>query len=95
MMVCVAILLRLVEAVSLERDCFSEDECRCSLFSSFAKGLTFLRAIDPTEADTFWVVVVQDFEGVAVKEADAWTIFRPLSKRKQNDIRQLDRNSVS
>jgi hypothetical protein len=55
----------------------------------------FLRAVDAAEADTFSVVVVEDFEDIAVEDADAWTIFRHLSKLEQHDIRQLDRNSVS
>jgi hypothetical protein len=40
------------------------------LLGSLAVGLAFLRAIDPAEADTFSVVVVQDFEGVTVEYAD-------------------------
>jgi hypothetical protein len=35
--------------------------------------LIFLRAIDPTEADTFSVLVVQDFDGVAVDHGDDGT----------------------
>ena len=35
-----------------------------------AVGLAFLRAVDAAEADTFRVVVVQDFEGVAVEAGD-------------------------
>jgi len=31
--------------------------------------LAFLRAVDPAEADTFRVLVVQDLEGVAVEDA--------------------------
>jgi len=30
----------------------------------------FFRAVDAVEADTFSVVVVQDFEGVAVEDGD-------------------------
>jgi hypothetical protein len=33
-------------------------------------GLTFLRAVDAVEADTFGAVVVQDFDGVAVEDGD-------------------------
>jgi hypothetical protein len=33
-------------------------------------GLAFLRTVDPVEADTFRVLVVQDFEGVAVEDGD-------------------------
>jgi hypothetical protein len=32
--------------------------------------LAFLRAIDPVETDAFRALVVQDFEGVAVEDAD-------------------------
>jgi len=32
--------------------------------------LAFLRAVDPTEADTFRVSVVEDFECVAVEDPD-------------------------
>ena len=31
-----------------------------------AIGLTFLRAVDPAQADAFSAVVVQDFEGLAI-----------------------------
>jgi hypothetical protein len=36
--------------------------------------LAFRRAVDPAEADRFRVLVVQDFEGVAVEDGDglAW-----------------------
>ena len=40
------------------------------LLRSLAEGLAFLRAIDPAEADAFRVLVVQDFEGVAVEDGD-------------------------
>jgi hypothetical protein len=53
----------------LERDCISEDKCRDSLFSSFAKGLAFLWAVDTAEEDAFRIVVV-DFEGIAVEDGD-------------------------
>jgi hypothetical protein len=32
--------------------------------------LALLRAVDPAEANAFRVVVVQDFDGVAVEEGD-------------------------
>jgi hypothetical protein len=32
--------------------------------------LAFLRAVDATESDAFGVVVVQDFEGVAVEDGN-------------------------
>jgi hypothetical protein len=40
------------------------------LLRSLAVGLAFLRTVDPTESDTFRVLVVQDFDGVAVEDAD-------------------------
>ncbi len=40
------------------------------LLRSLAEGLAFLRAIDPAEADAFRVLVVQDFDGVAVEDGD-------------------------
>ena len=33
-------------------------------------GVTLLRAVNPAEADTFSMVAVQDFDGVAVKDED-------------------------
>src|SRR5438093_71073 len=33
-------------------------------------GLAFLRAVDAAEADTFGVLVVQDFDGIAVEDGD-------------------------
>ena len=41
-------------------------EVKCHMLGSLAERLTFLRAVDPAQADNFSVVVVQDFEGVAV-----------------------------
>ena len=35
-----------------------------------ALRLVFLRAIDPAEADAFRVLVVEDFEGIAVEDGD-------------------------
>jgi hypothetical protein len=35
-----------------------------------AVGLVFLRTVDAAESDTFRVVVVQDFDGVAVEEGN-------------------------
>jgi hypothetical protein len=38
-----------------------------------AVGLTFLRAVDPTETDTFRVGVVQDFDGDTIEDGDNGT----------------------
>jgi hypothetical protein len=50
------------------------------MLRSLAKGLAFLRTVDATQSDTLRVLVVQDFEGVAVEDGDdgagksaAWT----------------------
>jgi hypothetical protein len=51
------------------RTCYSS---RRRLLRSGAEGLAFLRAVNPAEADPLRVVVVQDFKGVAVKDADYW-----------------------
>ena len=40
------------------------------MLGSLEKGLAFLRAVDPAEADAFSVLVVQDFEGATVKDGD-------------------------
>jgi hypothetical protein len=40
------------------------------LFGSLAIGLAFLWAVDPVETDAFSLLVVQDFEGVAVNYSD-------------------------
>jgi hypothetical protein len=40
------------------------------LLGSLAEGLAFLRTVDPAEADTFRVLVVQDFDCVAVEDRD-------------------------
>ena len=45
-------------------------EGRGGLLRSLAERLAFLRAVDPAEADTFSVVTVEDFEGIAVKDGD-------------------------
>jgi hypothetical protein len=40
------------------------------LLRSTAKCLPFLRAIDAVEADTFGVIIVQDFDGLAIEDGD-------------------------
>ena len=40
------------------------------MFGVVTERLTFLRAIDPTEADTLSAVVVRDFNRVAVENGD-------------------------
>lgn len=60
----------LILPVGLENDISPEDERSRRLLRSFAEGLAFLRAVDATEADTFSVSVVQDFNRVAVEDGD-------------------------
>jgi hypothetical protein len=43
------------------------------LLRSLAVSLTLLRAVDPTEADTFSFIVAQDFDGVAIENGDDGT----------------------
>ena len=50
----------------LERDFFPEGEVGDAVLGLLAVGLALLRTVDPAKADTFRVLVVQDFEGVAV-----------------------------
>ena len=57
-------------AVGLEGDFLPEGEGRGGLLGSLAEGLAFLRAVDAAEADAFRVLVVQDFDGVAVEDGD-------------------------
>jgi len=64
------------------------------LLRSHAVGLAFLGAINPAEADAFRVLVVQDFEGVAVEDGDdrAGEI-RGVSRyaqREHNNARTVD-----
>jgi hypothetical protein len=40
------------------------------VFGFLAVGLAFLRTVDTAEADTFRVLVVEDFDGVAVDRND-------------------------
>jgi hypothetical protein len=56
--------------VRLERDFFPKDEGRGSLLRSFAERLAFLGAVDAAEADTFSMMAVQYFDGVAVEDSD-------------------------
>jgi len=52
----------------MKRDFLSEGEIRGGLLRSLTEGLAFLWAVDAVETDAFGVVVVQDFEGVAVED---------------------------
>jgi len=59
--------------------------------SSEAACLAFLRAIDATAANAFGVVVVQNFEGVAVEDGDDGTGEvgeRGIGKKKEDETCQ-------
>ena len=64
----------LVVAVCLKSDCLPEGECRRGLFGSLDVGLAFLRAVDAVQADAFRVVIVQEFEIIAVDQADGLAV---------------------
>lgn len=59
-----------VFAECLERDFFPKDKCRGRLLGARAVGLALLWTINAFESNAFWVVVMQDFNGVAVEDTD-------------------------
>ena len=67
----------LVLAVRLERNFFPKDQRRGGMLCIVAVGLALLRAIDAVEADTFRALVVQNFEGVTVEDADGGVVTWP------------------
>ena len=60
----------LVVAVGLDRDLFPKGEVSGGVLGFLAEGLLLLRAVDPTEAEAFIMVPVQDFDGIAVEHGD-------------------------
>ena len=56
----------LVLAVCLERDRLTKNQRWRSLLGSIAVSLALLGAVDAVETDAFRMVIVQDFDGVAV-----------------------------
>ena len=54
----------------LEHDVFAKHELGSSLLRSRAERLAFLGAVDAIEADVFRMLVMQDFNGVAVENRD-------------------------
>ena len=54
----------IVCAVRLECDFFS------GLFGFVAEGLSLLRTVDAARSDALRVLIVQDFDGVAIKDGD-------------------------
>ena len=59
-----------VLAVRLEHDIFAKNELRCCLLRSLAERLGFLRAVDAIQADALGLLILQDFDGVAVDHRD-------------------------
>jgi len=53
----------------------------------FAEGLTFLRAVNAAETDTFSSAVVQDFDGVAVEDGDDGAGGAHTLKRQRRPLR--------
>ena len=60
----------LVVAVDLGGDFFPEGEVSGGVLGVVAVSLAFLWTVDAAETDTLRVLVVQDFEGVAVEDAN-------------------------
>ena len=59
----------LVETVRLERDLFPKGEFRGGLLGALAVSLAFFGTVDAVEADAFSLFVVENFYGVAVRDA--------------------------
>ena len=57
----------LVAAVRLENDFFPKNQCGRSLLGLMAVWLALLRAVDAAQTDAFKGSVVEDFEGIAIK----------------------------
>jgi hypothetical protein len=74
-----------VLAVRLEHDIFAKNEVRCCLLRSLAERLAFLRAIDAIQADALRLLVLQDFDRVAVDDRDdeGGELGRPAVNYKQ------------
>jgi hypothetical protein len=51
-----------------ERNILPEGEVRSGLLGSVAVCLALLRTVDAAQSDAFRMVIVQDFEGVAVEK---------------------------
>jgi hypothetical protein len=60
----------LVVAVRLDGDVLPEGKFRGRVLGVPPLSLALLRAVDAAEADAFRVLVVQDFDGVAVEDGD-------------------------
>jgi hypothetical protein len=49
---------------------FPNTSADVAILGLMAVRLTLLRAVDPAEADAFRVLLVEDFEGIAVEDQD-------------------------
>ena len=58
------------------------------MLGSFAEGLALLRTINPAEADTFRVLVVQNLNGVAVKDPDRLRLDTQREQRQELGSRE-------
>ena len=56
--------------VGLNGNVLPEGEVRGGVLGALAVGLAFLWTVDATEADVFRVLIVQNFDGVAVEDGD-------------------------
>jgi len=72
-----------VAAVRLEEDFLPKHQIGRRLLGLMAVRLALLRAIDPAEADTFRVLVVKDFEDIAVKDGDDETMIIRVSDSRR------------
>jgi hypothetical protein len=64
----------LVVAVGLDGHVLPKGKDRGGVLGFLAVGLAFLRAVDPAEANAFRVLVVQDFDRVAVEDSDDFAL---------------------
>jgi len=58
--------------VGLDGDVLPKGKVRGGVLGVVAEGLSLIGAVDAAEADTFRVVIVQNFDGVAVEHRDDW-----------------------
>ena len=61
------------------------------MFCLLAVGLALLRAVDAVKADTFSLLVVQDFEGVAIegrKDGASEVSERGIGEKKEDETYQ-------
>jgi len=51
-------------------------------------AVSLLRAVDPTEADAFRVLVVQDFDSVAVRDGDDGAVKSNASTAEKEEMKK-------